>query len=98
MYSFPSVANMFIHIYTTRASQVALVVKNPPANAGESSSIPGSGRFPRRRKKLPTISGNIGIYTMRVLVGCSTLMKKVRRYMMESLDCVLFFQISFFEV
>ena len=31
------------------ASQVALVVKNPPANAGDirdSGSIPGSGRFP----------------------------------------------------
>ena len=33
-----------------RASQVTLVVKNPPAKAGdirEVSSIPGSGRFPR---------------------------------------------------
>ena len=32
-----------------RASQVALVVKNPPANAGDSrdiGSIPGLGRFP----------------------------------------------------
>ena len=32
-----------------RASQVALVVKNPPANAGEVrdvGSIPGSGRSP----------------------------------------------------
>ena len=31
------------------ASQVALVVKNPPANVGDSGdvgSIPGSGRFP----------------------------------------------------
>ena len=28
------------------ASQVALVVKNPPANAGAVSSIPGSGRSP----------------------------------------------------
>ena len=31
------------------ASQVALVVKNPPANAGDTGdvgSIPGSGRFP----------------------------------------------------
>ena len=31
------------------ASQVALVVKNPPANAGDlrdAGSIPGSGRFP----------------------------------------------------
>ena len=33
-----------------RASQVALVVKNPPANAGDirnAGSIPGSGRSPR---------------------------------------------------
>ena len=32
-----------------RASQVALMVKNPPANAGEvreTGSIPGSGRYP----------------------------------------------------
>ena len=32
-----------------RASQVALVVKNPPANAGDAKdagSIPGSGRSP----------------------------------------------------
>ena len=28
------------------ASQVALVVKNAPANAGDASSISGSGRFP----------------------------------------------------
>ena len=39
------------------ASQVALVVKDPPANAGDirdACSIPGSGRFPWRRKWLPT--------------------------------------------
>ena len=36
------------YTYTHGASQVALVVKNPPANAGtrDSSSIPGSGRSP----------------------------------------------------
>ena len=28
------------------SSQVALVVKNPPANAGDPGSIPGSGRSP----------------------------------------------------
>ena len=27
-------------------SQVALMVKNPPANAGDEGSIPGSGRSP----------------------------------------------------
>ena len=35
-----------------RASQVVLVVKNPPANAGDirdSGSIPGPGKNPRRR-------------------------------------------------
>ena len=29
-----------------RASYVALVVKNPPANAGDAGSIPGLGRAP----------------------------------------------------
>ena len=29
-----------------RASQVALAVKNPPANAGDLGSIPGLGRSP----------------------------------------------------
>ena len=36
---------------------MALVVKNPPADAGDVrdlGSIPGSGRFPWRRKWLPT--------------------------------------------
>ena len=38
---------LFIHI--VGASQVVLVVKNPPAHAGDlrdAGSIPGSGRFP----------------------------------------------------
>ena len=41
----------------TQASQLALVVKNPLANAGDirdAGSIPGSGRFPWRRKWQPT--------------------------------------------
>ena len=29
----------------SRASEVVLVVKNPPANAGDEGSIPGLGRF-----------------------------------------------------
>ena len=36
-------------MYKERASQMALVVKNPPTNAGElrdAGSIPGSGRYP----------------------------------------------------
>ena len=28
------------------ASHMVLVVKNPPANAGDACSVPGSGRFP----------------------------------------------------
>ena len=39
------------------ASQVALGVKNPPANAGNArdmGSIPESGRSPRRREWQPT--------------------------------------------
>ena len=38
-----------LHLLKAWASQVALVVKNPPANAGnvrDSGSIPGSGRSP----------------------------------------------------
>ena len=38
------------------SSQVALVVKNPPANAGDSrdlSSVPGSGRSPGEGDKNP---------------------------------------------
>ena len=43
-----------------QASQVALVVKNLPANTGDirdAGSIPGSGRFPWRRIQLPRSSG-----------------------------------------
>ena len=39
----------FMYVSLARASQVALVVKNPPANAGgrrDAGSIPGSGRSP----------------------------------------------------
>ena len=40
-----------------RASQVVLVVKNPPVNAvnaGDEGLIPGSGRSPGKRKWQPT--------------------------------------------
>ena len=43
---------------TYGASQVALVIKNLGANAGDvrnSGSIPGSGRFPWRRTRQPTL-------------------------------------------
>ena len=41
-----------------RASQVALVVKNPPANAedtGDAGSIPGFGKIPCKRAWQPTL-------------------------------------------
>ena len=46
---------MHIHIYTW-ASQVVLVVKNPPANAGDIGDrglIPESGRSPGERNSYP---------------------------------------------
>ena len=42
------------YVIRVSASQVALVVKNPPANAGDAGSVPGSERFPWRRKWQPT--------------------------------------------
>ena len=48
---------LFVKCYKQkRASQVALVVKNPPANEGDirhKGSIPGSGRFPEGRHGNP---------------------------------------------
>ena len=58
-----------------RASQVELVVKNPPANAGDLKdvgSIPVSGKIPWRRAWQPTpvfLPGES--YGQRSLVGCS---------------------------
>ena len=49
MFSHPFSILVSYWLTPTRASQVALVVKNPPANAGdlrEVGSIPGSGRSP----------------------------------------------------
>ena len=40
---------MVYKCYYTWASQVALVVKNPPANTGDLGLIPGSGRSPGER-------------------------------------------------
>ena len=45
----PGIPLAFPLTHHFRASQVALVVKHPPANAGdvrEAGSIPGLGRFP----------------------------------------------------
>ena len=36
----------YLEVIFVWASQVALVVKNPPANAGDAGSIPGWGRPP----------------------------------------------------
>ena len=47
---------LFIVMVILRAFWVVLVIKNPPANAGdirESGSMPGSGRFPWRRAWQP---------------------------------------------
>ena len=39
--------HLHLHLHTTLwGSQVALVAKNLPANAGDTGSIPGSGRSP----------------------------------------------------
>ena len=50
MYSCGKSIEIFVSLCTLNvAFQVALMVKNPPANAGgirDASSIPGSGRFP----------------------------------------------------
>ena len=59
----------------TWASQVALVVKNPPTSAGyvrDTGSIPGLGRFPPRRALQPTPVFLPGEYHgQRTLVGYS---------------------------
>ena len=50
-------SHLLVQCVVCRASQVELVVKNPPANAGDirdTSSIPGLGRFPWRRAQQPT--------------------------------------------
>ena len=56
------------------ASQVALVVKNPPANAGDirdSGSIPGSGRFPGEGHDNPLQYSYLASpHGQRKLVGC----------------------------
>ena len=36
--------------YNFKSSQVALVVKNPPANEGDIKGIPGLGKIPWRRE------------------------------------------------
>ena len=49
-------------------SQVALVVKNPPANAGDtgdSGSIPGLGRFPEE-KKIKKTATHSSIFAWRI--------------------------------
>ena len=51
-----------------RASQMALVVKNPPANAGDAGLIPGSRRSPREgNNTTPILPGKF--HGQRSLVG-----------------------------
>ena len=47
------------------------MVKNPPANAGEMSLIPGSGRFPGREHGNPPVFLPGESHGERSLVGCS---------------------------
>ena len=42
-----------MRIFLSDASQVALVVRNSPASAGDVGSIPGSGRSPGERNSNP---------------------------------------------
>ena len=56
------------------ASQVALVVRNQPANAGDTSgSDPWVGKIPRRSKWQSTpVFLPVKFHGQRSLVGCST--------------------------
>ena len=49
-FKYPHLADKICtYLHVSRASQVALVVKDPPANAGDKTdvgSVPGSGRSP----------------------------------------------------
>ena len=50
-------SHLLVQSVVCRASQVGLVVKNPPANAGDlrdTGSILGLGRFPWKRAQQPT--------------------------------------------
>ena len=83
------------------ASRVALVVKNPPANAGDMGLIPGSGRFPggRHGNPLPT-HGNPSILAWRIpwteepgglwTTGSQsqTPVKQLSTHMLDVYDCV----------
>ena len=42
-----------VFLLRSQASQVTLVIENPPADAGDSASIPGSRRSPREGKGNP---------------------------------------------
>ena len=66
--------SMEISVKNTCTSQIALVVKNPPANAGDSrdlSSIPGSGRCPRERNGNAPVFFPRESHGLRSLVGYS---------------------------
>ena len=58
------------------ASQVALVVKNLPANAGDVGSIPGWGRSPGEGHGNPLLPGES--HGQRSLAGYSPGLQRVR--------------------
>jgi len=65
--------NKFSNLPRNRASQVALVVKNPPANSGDIrdvDSIPGLGRSPGEGNGNPVQYSCLENPMDRSLVGC----------------------------
>ena len=73
--SVPRLTLLELWMHSQRASQMMLVVKNLPPNAGDvrdMGSIPGLGRFPWRRKWQPTLVFLPGkFHRQRSLVGDS---------------------------
>ena len=45
-------SNLYVNVQS-KGFPVGLLVNNPPANAGDACSIPGSGRSPGERKGTP---------------------------------------------
>ena len=68
--------SLFAFHVTIKASQVALVVKNPLANAGRQKRLgfdPGVGKIPWRRAQQPILVFLPGEYHgQRSLAGCSS--------------------------
>ena len=66
--------NLIIQKKTTGRFPGGSVVKNPPANAGDTSSISGSGRPPGEGKDKPPLPGKS--QGPRSLEGCSPLCQR----------------------